>query len=102
MAEQRRLTTLLGHLKTSPASSSSSYGSGNPADYRYTLDSGAGILSEEQRRCYEDNGFVVVKGVVAQRDLDIYRERFRQIVTREVEVLLHAIAASHTHFKNHY
>ena len=86
MAEQRRLGTILGHLKASPASG---YGArpGQQRKYRYTLDaSSEGRLSQEQRQSYEENGFFVVKGLVAQHELDTYRERFRQICTREVEV----------------
>lgn len=83
MAEQRRLDTLLGHLKASgPAPAS-----GQPSSYRYTLDScSEGVLTPEQRRSYEEDGFFVVKGLVSQRHLDTYRERFRQICSREVKV----------------
>ena len=92
MAEQRRLGTLLGHLKARPTATNS-YGSGqldsasNPEAYRYTLDaSSEGVLSREQRRQYEQEGYFVVKGLVSQHHLDTYRERFRQICSGEVEV----------------
>ncbi|XP_078720741.1 phytanoyl-CoA dioxygenase, peroxisomal-like [Lampetra fluviatilis] len=41
--------------------------------WRYTLDNG--ILTPEQRAFYEDNGFIVIKGLVADEDLERYRER---------------------------
>jgi hypothetical protein len=96
-SEQRRLSTLLGHLKTKPPSTGS-YGAaavtgqagGFPKrdGFRYTLDGGSeGVLSKEQRQFYEENGYLVVKGLVAQHHLDTYRERFRQICSREVEVI---------------
>ena len=94
MAEQsqRRLGTILGHLKASAAPGSAVGGSlglpvSSPGRYRYTLEaSSEGVLSSEQRQSYEDNGFLVVPGLVAQRHLDVYRERFRQICNREVKV----------------
>lgn len=90
MAEGRRLNTLLGHLKAKPDSSVSSHGGGlgsQPGSYRYTLDaSSEGVLTPEQRQSYEQQGFFVVKGLVPQHHLDTYRERFRQICSREVKV----------------
>uniref|UniRef100_S4RHR3 phytanoyl-CoA dioxygenase n=1 Tax=Petromyzon marinus TaxID=7757 RepID=S4RHR3_PETMA len=38
---------------------------------RYTLDNG--ILTPEQRAFYEDNGFIAIKGLVADEDLERYR-----------------------------
>ena len=70
-SEQRRLSTLLGHLKATPDKASG---------YRYSLDTScSGVLSREQRQHYEDNGFLVVEGLVPQHKLDVYRDRFRQI-----------------------
>lgn len=91
MAEQRRLETLLGHLKAKPAGSygtaGGQLGGFHPEVYRYTLDaSSEGVLDREQRQSYEEKGFFVVKGLVPQHHLDTYRERFRQICSREVEV----------------
>lgn len=40
--------------------------------YRYTLDT-PGVLTEEQRKFYEDNGFLVIRGLVPHDKLDIYR-----------------------------
>nr|XP_032802267.1 phytanoyl-CoA dioxygenase, peroxisomal-like isoform X3 [Petromyzon marinus] len=51
---------------------------------RYTLDNG--ILTPEQRAFYEDNGFIAIKGLVADEDLERYRDRFERICRREVTV----------------
>ena len=77
---EKRLTTLLGHLP--PAVQG-----GGREQLRYTLaDSCAGVLTSEQRQAYERDGFLVVKGLVAQQELNKYRERFRQLCTKEVVV----------------
>lgn len=79
---ERRLTTLLGHLKASVPDTAS-----GKDEYRYTLaDCCTGVLSSEQRKAFEEDGFIVVRGLVAQCHLDKYRERFRQICTKEVNV----------------
>ena len=84
---QRRLETLMGHLKA---------GQGNPypqplfgeraasGRFRYTLD--GCILSEAERKSYEENGFVVVRGLVGEEMLKMFRERFKQICQKEVKV----------------
>ena len=90
MSEEKRLSTLLGHLKASAHTrplSVQGAGGGGREQLRYTLaDSSAGVLTSEQRQAYEQDGFLVVRGLVAQQELDKYRERFRQLCTREVVV----------------
>ena len=94
---QRRLQTILGHLKGSDsdailpkpaaAHAASSIEPARSDRYRYTIDSTcAGVLNAEQRDFYEKNGYVVIPGLVPQEKLDRYRERFRQICSREVSV----------------
>ena len=97
---QRRLQTILGHLKggdgdaillPKPAASAhiaaSSIEPSRSGRYRYTIDSTcAGVLTTEQRDFYEKNGFVVIPGLVPQEKLDRYRERFRQICSREANI----------------
>ena len=94
---QRRLQTILGHLKggdgeavlPKPASAhaGSSIDPSGSGRYRYTIDSAcAGVLNAEQRDFYEKNGYVVIPGLVSPEKLDRYRERFRQICSREVNV----------------
>lgn len=96
-SSEKRLRTLLGHLKGAPSCTvlphpTAGTASANPSDqcsssYLYSLDSSCkGVLSSEQRDFYEKNGYFVVPGLVAKDKLDRFRERFRQICSREVEV----------------
>lgn len=39
--------------------------------YRYTLDTG--VLSPEQRLFYEQNGFILIKDLVCEEDIDRFR-----------------------------
>ncbi len=85
MNESRRLSTLLGHLKATADTARET------PSYRYSLDASCqGILTAEQRQQYEDRGFIVVKGLVPQHNLDVYRERFRQICTKQIKVGQHS------------
>ena len=52
--------------------------------YRYTLDSG--VLTAEQRDFYEENGYVVIRGVITPAELEEYKKRFGEICRREVKV----------------
>ena len=76
---ERRLQALLGHLRPEGARPAASAVSGTSA-YRYTL-SGNGILSDEQRAAYEQDGFLVVPGLVNGAELQTYTERFRDLCT---------------------
>lgn len=76
-----RMETLLGHLSSGPVSASEC-GSG----LRYSVDEG--ILTAEQRLNYERDGFIVVKGLVPQEDLQVYKERFKDICAGKVKVTM--------------
>ena len=52
--------------------------------YQYTLDSS--LINEDQRRFYEDEGFLVIRGLVEKEQLETYRQRFQKICCKEVEV----------------
>ncbi|XP_052679486.1 phytanoyl-CoA dioxygenase, peroxisomal-like [Crassostrea angulata] len=86
MAE--RLRTILGHLNSdaviSPSPASSGAVHSGLQSFRYTLDNP--VLSYEQRKFYEDNGYIVIRNLVPKEKLDVYRERFEQICRREVEI----------------
>lgn len=86
MAE--RLKTIFGHLNSdaviSPSPASSGAVHSGLQSFRYTLDNP--VLSYEQRKFYEDNGFIVIRNLVPKEKLDVYRERFEQICRREVEI----------------
>lgn len=50
---------------------------GNPTSFKYTLNND--LLSREQRQFYEENGFLVVKGLVKQDELDKYARRLDKL-----------------------
>lgn len=52
--------------------------------YRYSLDST--LLTEDQRQFYEDNGFLVIRGLVGESHLKDYYDRFQQICSKDVNV----------------
>lgn len=86
MAE--RLKTIFGHLNSdaviSPSPASSGAVHSGLQSFQYTLDNP--VLSYEQRKFYEDNGYIVIRNLVPKEKLDVYRERFEQICRREVEI----------------
>ena len=51
--------------------------------YKYTVDHG--ILTDTQRRFYEKNGFIVVKKLIPQNELDNYHQRFVDICHKRVQ-----------------
>nr|XP_039263699.1 phytanoyl-CoA dioxygenase, peroxisomal-like [Styela clava] len=53
--------------------------------YRYTLNYN-GKLTNEQRQFYEENGYLVVRKLMPQYELDIYRKRFHEICTKQVAI----------------
>ena len=59
---------------------------GAAPSYRYTLDNS--LLTPEQRAFYEEQGYLVVRGLVAPELLETFRERFQKICRREVKVRL--------------
>lgn len=90
MAE--RLRTVFGHLSThkpfiipsAVAATSASNIQAQTDRFKYTLDSP--LLTYEQRKFYEENGFLVIRKLVSKDKLDRYRERFEKICKKEVEV----------------
>ncbi|XP_061167989.1 phytanoyl-CoA dioxygenase, peroxisomal-like [Saccostrea echinata] len=88
MAE--RLKTVFGHLDPTgsiscvPTLSTGGVVSDVSGKFRYTLDNS--ILSYEQRKFYEDNGYLVIRNLVPKEELDKYRDRFEKICKKEVEV----------------
>uniref|UniRef100_A0A3P8ZM43 Phytanoyl-CoA dioxygenase, peroxisomal n=1 Tax=Esox lucius TaxID=8010 RepID=A0A3P8ZM43_ESOLU len=84
-----RLRMMLNHLDRPSfcqASSTSSQHAAyyQPHSFRYTLDND--ILSPEQRLSYEENGFIVVKGLVSEEDINRFREMFERICRKEVKI----------------
>ena len=56
----------------------------NLVPFRYTLENK--VLTYEQRKFYEENGYFVVRRLVPQEKLDVYRKRFEEICKREVTI----------------
>uniref|UniRef100_A0A3Q3A9K6 Phytanoyl-CoA dioxygenase, peroxisomal n=1 Tax=Kryptolebias marmoratus TaxID=37003 RepID=A0A3Q3A9K6_KRYMA len=50
----------------------------------YSLDTGE--LTPEQRLFYEENGFIVIKQLVSDEDIERFRKEFERICRREVKV----------------
>lgn len=63
-----------GHL--SPALHQSSY--------MYTASDVESVLTPEQRAFYEQNGFLVVKNVVPEEKIELYRDRFKDICSGKI------------------
>ncbi|XP_072509365.1 phytanoyl-CoA dioxygenase, peroxisomal [Notamacropus eugenii] len=90
-AAAARLKILLGHLPGPAAPAITAYPTSNavvplsvhPQKFQYTLNNN--VLTLEQRQFYEDNGFLVVKNLVSDADIQRYRDRFEKICRKEVE-----------------
>ena len=97
MSQQRsrRLENILGHLRGGGVSASPCGGTGGLAalggdgggkGFRYTLPESAPLLSPAEREFYEENGFFVARKLVSGADLEAYKDRFKQICRKEVQV----------------
>ncbi|XP_065058961.1 phytanoyl-CoA dioxygenase, peroxisomal-like [Rhopilema esculentum] len=75
--------------------SSSSKESGSR--FQYTLDNA--ILTKDQRLFYEENGFLVVKGLVPSTNIEKYRQRFQEICNGNVSVPFLTVMKDITHVK---
>jgi phytanoyl-CoA hydroxylase len=85
MAE-KRLVTLLGHLRNDHQNSSVALNqTGGGPSYRYTVDNS--VLTSNQRQFYEDNGFLVVRRLVSLERLEEFRDRFQKICKNEVDAI---------------
>ncbi|KFV95586.1 Phytanoyl-CoA dioxygenase, peroxisomal, partial [Eurypyga helias] len=50
----------------------------------YTLESD--VLTTEQRQFYEDNGYLLVKKLVSDEDIERFRKEFTRICKKEVNL----------------
>ncbi|XP_037703813.1 phytanoyl-CoA dioxygenase, peroxisomal-like [Choloepus didactylus] len=94
MAEARaavRLRAVLGHLGlpapgaavAHPTSGALSPVRVHPQQFQYTLDNN--VLTLEQRQFYEENGFLVIKNLVSDADIQRFRNEFEKICRKEVK-----------------
>lgn len=56
-----------------------------PQKFQYTLDTD--VLTLEQRKFYEENGFLVIKNLVSDANIERYRNQFERICRKEVKPL---------------
>lgn len=73
-----RLNVIKRHLSQSNANNKPR------ADFKYTIPQGA--FSHQQRMDYEQNGFVVVKGLIKPAVLDKYKKRFQDICSNRSSI----------------
>lgn len=66
-----------------PISGQASHASVYPHQFQYTLDNN--VLSLEQRQFYEENGFLVIKNLVSDEDIQRFRAEFEKICRKEVK-----------------
>ncbi|XP_004691162.1 PREDICTED: phytanoyl-CoA dioxygenase, peroxisomal [Condylura cristata] len=55
----------------------------HPQKFQFTQDNN--VLSLEQRRFYEENGFLVIKNLVSDADIERFRNEFEKICRKEVK-----------------
>ncbi|POI20484.1 hypothetical protein CIB84_015769, partial [Bambusicola thoracicus] len=55
-----------------------------PGRFRFTLDND--ILTPEQRQFYEDNGYLLIRKLVSDEDIERFRKEFIRICKKEVRV----------------
>nr|XP_025872236.1 phytanoyl-CoA dioxygenase, peroxisomal isoform X1 [Vulpes vulpes] len=87
-----RLRVALGHLGQPsaragvayPTSGAVSPNSFHPPQFQYTRDND--VLSLEQRNFYEENGFLVIKNLVSDADIQRFRDQFERICRGEVKL----------------
>uniref|UniRef100_A0A2I3LPW3 Phytanoyl-CoA dioxygenase, peroxisomal n=1 Tax=Papio anubis TaxID=9555 RepID=A0A2I3LPW3_PAPAN len=86
-----RLQIILGHLRrpsagavvAHPTTGTISSASFHPQQFQYTLDNN--VLTLEQRKFYEENGFLVIKNLVPDADIQRFRNEFEKICRKEVK-----------------
>lgn len=86
-----RLRTVLRHLGRPSTGAAIAYrisGAVSPTsfhspEFQYTRDND--VLSLEQRKFYEENGFLVIKNLVSDADITRFRNQFERICRKEVK-----------------
>ncbi|XP_043335359.1 phytanoyl-CoA dioxygenase, peroxisomal-like isoform X2 [Cervus canadensis] len=86
-----RLRILLRHLDgclaraiiAHPTARTGSPASFQPQQFQYTRENN--VLSLEQRKFYEENGFLVIKNLVSDADIQRFRNEFDRICREEVK-----------------
>ncbi|KAF5899751.1 phytanoyl-CoA dioxygenase, peroxisomal, partial [Clarias magur] len=55
-----------------------------PKAFQFTLDTD--VLSPEQRLAYEEDGFILIKSLVSEEDINRFRKEFEHICKRDVKI----------------
>lgn len=86
-----RLQAILSHLQQTesriralPTSAQVISYSSSPVKLRYTLDNYR--LTLEQRLFYEENGYLLIKNLVSDEDIRLFRDEFEKICRHEVVI----------------
>ncbi|KAK7129698.1 hypothetical protein R3I94_009349 [Phoxinus phoxinus] len=87
-----RLKVVLNHLDRSHGAVRASFTSAQNVsyhhhpeqDFQYTFDTD--LLTPEQRIAYEKDGFVLIRNLVSDEDIEQFRKAFERICKREVKV----------------
>ncbi|CAH1784252.1 unnamed protein product [Owenia fusiformis] len=90
MAEMERIKVLRRHLlqnKDNKSWKSLTEGPVSAAypDVNYDYTTNTNVLTPEQRKSYEENGFLVIRNLVPKDKLERYRHRFEKLCSREVQ-----------------
>ncbi|GAA6099632.1 phytanoyl-CoA dioxygenase, peroxisomal [Tachysurus ichikawai] len=87
---KERIKVVFNHLDRSGVKVHTSFTSAqnvshhHPVALKYTFDTD--VLSPEQRLAYEENGFILIKNLVSEEDIDRFRNEFERICKRDVKI----------------
>nr|XP_044617785.1 phytanoyl-CoA dioxygenase, peroxisomal-like [Equus asinus] len=95
-SKQRCIRTLIAH----PTSGAVPPAGFHPQQFQYTRDNS--VLTLEQRQFYEDNGFLVIKKLVSDADIECFRNEFERICRKEVEPMRLVVMRDVTIAKSEY
>ncbi|XP_028809729.1 phytanoyl-CoA dioxygenase, peroxisomal isoform X1 [Denticeps clupeoides] len=85
-----RLKLVLSHLDRSSAAVKASSTSApavsdpRPHTLRYTLDTP--LLTPEQRISYEDDGYLLIKNLVSEEDIERFKSEFERVCKKQVQI----------------
>ncbi|XP_034018817.1 phytanoyl-CoA dioxygenase, peroxisomal [Thalassophryne amazonica] len=85
----KRLRFLINHLDRSAIvralpTSAQTVTNHHTNKLRYTLDND--LLTPEERLFYEENGFILIKNLVSEEDINRFRKEFEHICRQEIQV----------------
>jgi len=81
--QQGRLSAIKRHLTSAVVTEQTP--SSSPT-FKYTLDSPDSPFTWEERKFYEENGYIVVKNLFSLDELKVYADRFQEICEGKVKV----------------